>query len=48
MRRDHLERLEAKLRWDVDRRQLVIQLPRLLEEQVVEIDVIREISAKVK
>jgi PAS domain S-box-containing protein len=48
MRRAHLERLEAKLRWDLDSRKLVIELLTLLNEQVVEIDVIRKIFALVK
>ena len=48
MRWGNLERVESELRRDLDSRQLVIELLTLLNEQVVEIDVSGEISAKMQ
>jgi PAS domain S-box-containing protein len=48
MRQDRLERLEAKLRWDLESRTLIINVLSLLNEQVVEIEVIKQIFALVK
>jgi PAS domain S-box-containing protein len=45
---DHVQTLEAKLRWELESRTLVINILALLNEQLVEIDVVRKIFALVR